>query len=280
MKLWIISLLFISLLMISTCTTESPLAPDTELIVIRGYLYANEPVNDIQITHTLPLGSEATTAPPINDAQVYLIKNENRYALIPSAGDSGYYHYEGTDLTVEADDEFKIEVVYNDQQVTATTVVPQAPENVTISSTTLKFPDFDTMWELRQQGISMDSIRKSMTLTVSWDNDPEALYYVVVENIDANPVEVEQQQFGRGGGPRLFISAPMARGDYIVNAMMMTHLGKHQVKVYHVNQEYADLYQSRNQDSRDLNEPLTNVVNGLGVFSAFNSRSVYFQFLE
>ena len=42
--------------------------------------------------------------------------------------------------------------------------------------------------------------------------------------------------------------------------MMMTHLGKHRVKVCRVNQEYADLYQSRNQDSRDLNEPLTNIV--------------------
>jgi len=61
------------------------------------------------------------------------------------------------------------------------------------------------------------------------------------------------------------------------NALIMTHLGKHRVKVYRVNQEYADLYQSRNQDSRDLNEPLTNIVNGLGVFSAFNSDSVFFE---
>ncbi|MBC8181278.1 hypothetical protein H8E88_09140 [candidate division KSB1 bacterium] len=50
------------------------------------------------------------------------------------------------------------------------------------------------------------------------------------------------------------------------------------MKVFRVNQEYGDLYQSRNQDSRDLNEPLTNIVNGLGVFSAFNCDSVFFDF--
>ncbi|MDA3862202.1 MAG: hypothetical protein PF445_13365 [Melioribacteraceae bacterium] len=46
--------------------------------------------------------------------------------------------------------------------------------------------------------------------------------------------------------------------------------------LYRVNKEYVDLYESRDQDSRNLNEPLTNIENGLGVFSAFASDSVYF----
>lgn len=176
-------------------------------------------------------------------------------------------------MTVNAGDEFRIEVKYQAHDVYAATKVPEAPKKVTISKSTLRFPDFDTIWELRQQGVSMDSIRASSTLTVTWEQEPDALYYVVVENVDENPVEVESQ-FGRG--PSRFISRPMTTGEYTVNGMMLTHLGRHRVKVYRVNQEYADLYQSRNQDSRDLNEPLTNIVNGLGVFSAFNSDSVFF----
>ena len=54
------------------------------------------------------------------------------------------------------------------------------------------------------------------------------------------------------------------------------HQGLESPRVYRINQEYADLYGSRQQDSRDLNEPLTNNRNGLGVFSAFNSQAVYF----
>jgi len=178
---------------------------------------------------------------------------------------------------VEAGDQFAIQVFYQDQQIYGSTNVPETPVNVIISKTTLLFPDRDTMWQLRQQGVSMDSIRKSMTLTVNWEQVNDALYYILVENIDANPVAVESRF---GDRPNQFISQPIAAGQYIVNAMMMTHLGKHRVKVYRVNQEYADLYQSRNQDSRDLNEPLTNIVNGLGVFSAFNSESVYFDFRQ
>lgn len=259
------------------CTEDSPISPESDLIVVRGYIYAGEPVDDIQLTSTLQLGSEEAKAPPINDATVALVKNGQQYELVLSEGDSGYYHYDGNELTVEAGDQFSIEVSYQDQQIYGTTNVPEAPKNVKISSTTLMFPDFETMWEMRQQGISRDSIRASMTLTVNWEQVSDALYYILVENIDENPVEVES---GFGRQPGQFISQPIAAGEYTVNAMMMTHLGKHRVKVYRVNQEYADLYQSRNQDSRDLNEPLTNIVNGLGVFSAFNSESVYFDFKQ
>ena len=80
-----------------------------------------------------------------------------------------------------------------------------------------------------------------------------------------------------GRGPMRFISAPGSSNEYQVNRFMITHYGDHLVRVYHVNQEYADLYISRQQDSRDLNEPLSNIDNGLGVFSAFNSSSVTFR---
>jgi len=263
------------MLILVTCTEDSPISPESDLIVVRSYIYAGEPVYDIQLTSTLPLGSEETKAPPINDASVSLIKNGQQYDLVLSEGDSGYYHYDGNELTVEAGDQFTIQVNYKDQQIYGSTNVPEAPVNVTISSTTIMFPDFDTIWELRQQGISMDSIRKSMTLTVNREQVSDALYYILVENIDANPLAVESRF---GDRPNQFISQPIAAIEYTVNAMMMTHLGKHRVKVYRVNQEYADLYQSRKQDSRDLNEPLTNIVNELGVFSAFNSESVFFVF--
>ena len=273
----ILLLPFVLVIIVLGCTEDSVVSPEQDFIVVRGYLYANEPVTDIQITSTLPLGSEESKAPPINDAQVALFKENERYDLVLSAGDSGYYHYDGDDLTVDAGDEFQIQVIYNDQDVSASTNVPEAPQNVTISNNTLRFPDMDSMFELIKSGVSMDSIRESMTLTVSWEQEADALYYIVVENIDENPIEVESQ-FGRG--PGRFISQPVATGEYIVNAMMMTHLGKHRVKVYRVNQEYADLYQSRNQDSRDLNEPLTNIVNGLGVFSAFNSVEAFFDVVQ
>jgi len=52
--------------------------------------------------------------------------------------------------------------------------------------------------------------------------------------------------------------------------------GRHRVILYRVNEEYANLYENRNQDSRDLNEPPSNIEGALGVFSAFNSVAAEF----
>jgi hypothetical protein len=47
-----------------------------------------------------------------------------------------------------------------------------------------------------------------------------------------------------------------------------------------VNQEYADLYENRQQDSRNLTEPLSNVNNGLGIFTAFSYDVAYFEVVK
>ena len=47
-----------------------------------------------------------------------------------------------------------------------------------------------------------------------------------------------------------------------------------------VNEEYALLYETSTQDSRDLNEPYTNINNGLGIFSGFASQEVYFEVIK
>ena len=52
--------------------------------------------------------------------------------------------------------------------------------------------------------------------------------------------------------------------------------GRHKVTIYKVNEEYALLYETSEQDSRDLNEPYTNINNGLGIFSGFASQEFYF----
>ena len=65
-----------------------------------------------------------------------------------------------------------------------------------------------------------------------------------------------------------------------VDALTLEFLGLHRVKVYRVNEEYTQLYQNRTQDSRDLNEPPSNIRNGLGVFSAFSSDSAFFTVLR
>lgn len=67
-----------------------------------------------------------------------------------------------------------------------------------------------------------------------------------------------------------FISEPTIDNFFVVRLLLLETLGLHQAEVYRVNAECAQLYENRTQDSRDLNEPPSNIRNGLGVFSAFD----------
>lgn len=266
----LILLLFATFLTLVGCSQNSPLQPANDQIVVRGYIYAGEPVNDIQITTTLPLGSEEEKAPPVNDATVTLLKNGHSYNLVPSAGDSGYYHYEGEDLQVNPGDVFEIRVEHNSSVTSGKTTVPSPPEDVTASSDKLVIPTSRIGF-----GGQNDSTR---FIILHWNEDASSLFYVVIENIDKNPEPINS--FGGFGGNdklrRRFVFPPTNNNEFRIQRFSVSYYGEHIAKVYRVNQEYADLYQSRNQDSRDLNEPLTNIENGLGVFSAFASRDIKF----
>ncbi|NUO79658.1 DUF4249 family protein [candidate division KSB1 bacterium] len=250
-------------LAVLACEAESPLLPESEMLVVRGYLYSGEPVKDIQLTTTYAISSDDTSGQPINDAQVTLEKAGKIYPLALTPGDSGYYHYAGYDLTVEAADRFTITVARHGQVASATTEIPPAPNNVQISATEFVVSSMATPFD-------------TSAIIVSWDNPDESFYFVTVENIEAvrTPINDLGNAFPRGAA---FVrSRPMRENRYAIRRFALSYLGQHRVRVYKVNQEYADLYAFGQQDSRNLNEPLTNVKNGLGVFAGFSSAEVRF----
>lgn len=110
------------------------------------------------------------------------------------------------------------------------------------------------------------------TAIVSWNNPTGDYFYIVLESIDST------RQLLRADTliSRRFVSDPTNQNFCTINNNSILYTGKYSLKVYRVNREYADLYKSREQDSRTLNEPLTNVKNGLGIFAAFASDTLYF----
>ena len=78
-----------------------------------------------------------------------------------------------------------------------------------------------------------------------------------------------------------FLSRPFITDAYVIRVFLsVQQYGTHRVKLFRVNPEYADLYENREQDSRNLTEPLTNVENGLGIFTAFSYDAAYFEVVK
>lgn len=164
------------------------------------------------------------------------------------------YHYPGSDLVVGAGGVFGLGVSRGSESIPATTVVPSPPEGSTVSSDVLEVVDLTA-------GLGGLIGRRI--------NPGRGLYLVVVDNLETDPVQIQAPEFI--GGARLFVSAPTSVDSTTIRQLSLIYLGEHRIRLYQVNQEYADLYEGRVQDSRDLNEPPSNILGGLVVFSAFSS---------
>ena len=252
------------------CTDSSPLISDEELAVIWGFVYAGEPISDIKINGTMPLDSDSlSTYPPINNADVAIIVNETRYQCELTSGDSGYYHYTENDLSIQTGDKVSIDIQWNDQFITAESTVPEPPTGINLNSNVMEIPDFNDLESFITWRQS-----ENRDIIVNWEQELQNdWYYVTLESIELNPNPINiNAKFDQL--KKKFVFPPIQGSTFKIRLHMLEYKGWHEIKVYRVNQEYVDLYESREQDSRDLNEPLTNIEGGLGVFSAFNSAKV------
>lgn len=76
------------------------------------------------------------------------------------------------------------------------------------------------------------------------------------------------------------ITTPSTDSTLTVLGATLPSYGPYVIKVYKVNQEYADLYLTETQDSRELTEPPGNMINARGVFTAFASDSIFFEVIK
>jgi len=269
-----------------SCEEEIIYTPD-ERFVLQAYLYANEPIWDVSIRNAVPLSVADSVGEPINDATITLYKNDIAYTLI-SSSDTGTYHYPGDDLIIETGDKFSIEAIVGDKTANGSTFVPESPKGVLMSDAVIELPEIkiDPYSGRPEFGAiqALMSVQREIQLEVLWNNPDGELHFVVIENAEDNQESIFPDlggKFGSAGrGSFRRITLPTRESSHQINFFEMRYWGKYVVKVYRINQEYADLYDNLEQDSRDLNEPPTNIKNGLGIFSAFNSQNVYFNVVK
>ena len=253
------------------CTDSDLVGPDGDILVVRAFLFTGEPVADIRITTTVPLVSEDTLGVPVSDATVWLERDDVRFDLIATPGAAGAYHYPGSDLVIGSGEIFELGISRGSESISATTVVPPPPEGFAVSSDVMDVVDLTTggLGGRGGGGRGGGGGPAFSDLIVRWLNPERDLFFVAVDNLETDPVQIPAPEFI--GRARRFVSAPTPADSATVSQISLTHLGEHRIRLYRVNQEYADLYEGRVQDSRDLNEPPSNIRGGLGVFSAFAS---------
>jgi len=268
-------LLFVASILFFSCHDENLNDIATNQFVVEAFLYAGEPIDDIRIKTTFPLSDQEDTSVPINDAEVALIKNGQRYDLIPS-GDEGFYNYPNNDLNVETNDVFQLEVIHNGITAKAETTVPTPTTGLGLSQDSIKVPTLPFGSPMEVIVMTIRNFLTNSSIQATWENPEEDLYFMVVESVSDTLDPIFPQQVISALERFRFVSEPTESSSISFLAGTLVSFGEYSVRVYHINEEYAALYENRTQDSRDLNEPPSNVQNALGGFSAFNSQEAFF----
>lgn len=268
--------LFTLTLIFPSCEEENLNNIAENQFVVEAFLYAGESIDDIRVKSTFSLTSEEDLSIPINDATVSLFKDGERFNLIP-AGDEGYYKYPGTDISVETGDLFELEVVHNGITASATTMVPSPTTGLSLSQDSIFVPVLPIGSGVDTVIMVINEFLQASTIDASWDNPQGDLYFMVVESVGDTIIPIFPTQVTEALSSFRFVSEPTNETSLSFLAGTIESFGTYSVRVYHINQEYADLYENREQDSRDLNEPPSNITNALGVFSAFNSQEAFFE---
>ena len=206
--------------------------------MVEAFLYAGEPIDDIRIKTSFPLADAEDTSTAINDAQVTLIKENQRYDLIAS-GDEGYYHYPGNNLAVETGDLFELEVVYNGITATAQTIVPTPTTGVSLSQDTVFVPRLPLGQGMEAIRMTIGNFVNNSRIEVNWDNPNEDLYFVIVESLTEQNDPIFPDVVINALERFRFVSEPTDEASLTFISGTLVSFGTYEVRVYHINEEYA-----------------------------------------
>lgn len=272
MKKYLVLLGFVPLL--SACFDSDMEFEDQYKPVVEAYLYVNKEVSNVYLTSMISFGTDSLGGESITDARVVLEGEADSWVLFHDDSVPGRYYMEEQPAMVPGDI-FHLTIELEEEILNAATVIPEAPPAVSMSSHSIWIPKVDDMREF--MGVEMPD-----PVELTWDN-PEAKYYFLhIQNIESYPISImpdppDHRPTRPGGFAFQMITEPTNNNYYSIDTRQLEYFGTHRIVFTSVNEEYVYLYNSLNQDTRELNEPYSNIENGLGIFTAFNSDTLYLE---
>ncbi len=255
---------------------DNDLLPFNDIPVVESYLTINKPIS-LQISRKTAYDENvALSEDDINGLQVK-IKFDNQSRIIPSSGNGLY-----TDLAFipQEGTTYELEFTFNNKTVTSSTQIPSKPVNFQQSVSTIEV-----------QGITMGGgfgggpggTRPEMPdpVKLTWTNNDSGYYMVVIENVETSPTAIYDFGDNADDAPRrIFRNEPTQSNQYEIAAMNFQYYGRHRLILFHLNAEYAALYNDNGTTSQNLTNPITNVENGLGIFTGINADTLMISVVE
>lgn len=256
-----ISLTIFTLLLFASCDEMEMQRADNNIPVVESYIHPGKEIS-VSIYKQLIFNSDDTTNQELDNLNVIISDGTNNYVL----HNTGQGNYENPDIVVTENQEYSIQFDYNEKVVHAITRVPKKPEGLYLSSSTIEVFSFDDIVPGSGMMPDVDPV------DVTWSNPDNDYHIIVVENIEPNPVLITEST----DLPMLsFRITPTQGTSQELRNRNFTYYGDHRLILYKLNAEYAALYEQLGTSSLDIVAPPSNIENGLGIFTAINSDTVY-----
>ncbi|GEM_PF-141532 len=249
----------------------------SDSFVVEGFVYAGLPIGNINIKSTVPFDEVSIPGQPIPTAQAQV--NYNGQSL-PLTFNPMTFRFDGPqDLIVEPGAQLTLALEVDGQSAISSTAIPPYPRELTTSAPKIVIPEIELGRDLREV---LTQLFEDARLDIQWDNPAEDFHFLVIELADTANVEpLFNEDIPSNVGDFFenfrLVSEPSRDSTYTVIGLSLQNYGSYRAILYRINQEYADLYADQLQDSRNLNEPPTNVQNGLGIFTGISSDTVLFE---
>jgi Domain of unknown function (DUF4249) len=250
-KIIIHSILLFCLISIISCAEEVE-APKIEgQIVVESYLRKGQDIT-LTLNTMLPYDGSGEAVKTLDDATVIINDGTANYTM--TAKGNGTYFLDKQQLAIETGKTYKMSLEYKGQKVEATTIIPTQPENFKSSDSEIITPNIG--------GGSFPTFPDPIKLT--WTNLKDAYYLIVSENTETNPESI----FGATGfEPPRFRTEPLQANGYELSFRNFSYKGNHLIILYHINPDYASLYEQNGSNSLNLSNVPSNVTGGLGIFT-------------
>jgi len=242
------------------CSCKKDTQNTTSEPVVQSYLIPGKAVT-VRLYTQKSLSDTATYGPALTGLKPTVSDGTNTVKLTETS--KGVYTYADTTFLVTGRT-YTLSFVYNSVTVSAQTNMPAKAQGFATQYASVSYTSGTS-------GIA-DTINR-----FTWQN-PDSLNHVLVFiGLDGKDFPVNAYF---SGSPN-FEEDTKQRSVYYVLPQIFPYYAHYQVLLYSVNQEYIDLLKSNTSgaNSQNLLNAPTNVVNGLGIFTAMQADTVSFAFL-
>ncbi len=264
----ILTCLILTVIVLLGCEENSLQQEETKTTIVESYLFAGQIVDNVKVTQSFSYGQVEENIINIDDLDITISEGNTKVPL-SSIGDG---IYNNQNFIIESGKSYYLEFEREGEIISAETYVPEN-KIATISTTEVKMAKI-------QSGVFPGDLNIPDPVELSWENEEGDYYYIVIKNLEEDP-EYVNENIVQFESQLSFVSEPQVTNFYAINARReLTQFGTYQITIFRVNPEYAALYESSGNSTLSLEEPPSNITNGLGIFTGVSSHTLYLEVIK